>query len=257
MYVRSMLIALIFAFPLVSSAAAFGFPRQPLWVSATSAREGDTITMYAAVYNASESEMKGTISFLADGTEFATKAVALGAGDSQLVTNAWKAQEGSHTLSAQFVSGEEKDTTDKISVTIAAAPPAPPPPPSIVDKTVGQATIFVQQYVPPTSAIGNVAGAMIEKVEDVRQAGAAFLTPYAQGSDAPPMNSALAPAASATGFIASAVKSEASFVDKSVQIAAAGALFALNIKWLFYAILVGLLFYILRTVKRWVNRPRF
>ena len=248
MRTRAALTATLLLFPVFASAAAFGFPRQPLWVSATSGIEGETITMYAAVYNASETELKGTVSFVADGAVFDTKSVSLSPGGSSLVTDGWKAEKGTHALSAQFDSGAEKDTTQKISVTITAAPPVAPTPPTVIDKTVSTASDLFQSVAAPSSPVSKVANTIVNTTENLRKAGGDLVRPYATDEPAAKKGSANA---------LSAPSKDPSLVHSITQTAAAAALYAFDIKWLFYALLVLSLYFILRTAKRWVNRPRF
>lgn len=246
MRLASLVGTLALLIPSLAAAATFGFPDQPLWVSATTAEEGQTITMYAAVYNSSDAELKGTISFLADDEVFNTKDVTLGAGDSQLVTNGWKAVKGSHSLSATFTAGSEKESTTKIAVTVTDAPPPPPAEPTIVDKTVDTASDFVSDMTTSVPIVGTVADAIINQTEKVREAGADFLEPYAK--PAPPI---------ASVEKSSLTDTAVSYGKMGLQLAAAAALFAFDTKWLFYILTIALLVYILRTLKNWVNRPRF
>ena len=250
------------AIPALPSAATFGFPRQPLWVSATTAREGDNITMYAAVYNATGDGMKGTVSFLSDGTVFDTKDVDLAAGGSSLITSSWSAKQGSHSLSAAFASGTEKDSTDKIIVTVSAPIPPPPATPSVVQQTISQTTAIVQNLATSSSPVAKVANAVLNQTENLRTAGANFFEPYAHstaGTSA--VQNSKATTTLSKGFTAPASKStvdtSSSLLNTGIQTAAAAALYAFNTKWLFYFLLILLLFLILRGLKRWVNRPRF
>lgn len=245
------IISIMFLIP-ATAAAAFGFPREPLWVSSTSATEGEVITMYVALYNSSGAEMKGAVSYLADGNIFDTKEVSLPSGNSSLISSGWKSVKGSHALSAQFTSGTTKDTTQNISVSVAAAPPPLPAAPTIV----AEALQTVQQYTEPllasTSPVGYVAGAVFEKTESVRTAGADLIRPYAEPSKKLPQNSA-----QDASFIALPAVHADSIVDTITQLAASAALFAFDTRWLFYVLAIVLLFLIFRTLKRWVNRPRF
>lgn len=252
MHIRTLIIAALLIVPGLASAATFGFPREPLWVSSTSAIEGETVTMYVALYNSSEAEMKGAVVFLADGTAFDTKDVSLAPGDSSLISSGWKATKGSHALSAQFASGDAKDTTQKITVSITAAPPSPPAEPTIINQTVQTIQNFAKPVLASTSPVGKVAGAMMEQTEKVRTAGADFIRPYAEPEKKLPQNSA-----QGTSFIALPAAGGDSLIDKATQMAASAALFAFDTEWLFYALAILLLYLLFRTIKRWVNRPRF
>lgn len=244
------LVSLLVLAPALASAAAFGFPDRPLWLSSTTAREGEKITMYAAVYNASDAEMKGAVSFSADGEVFDTKDVSLPAGGSSLITSNWSAIKGSHALSAAFASGTQKESTDKIAVTVTAAPPAPPKEPGAIDKTLSSVSSTVSDMTSSVPMVGTVADAIIEQTEKVRIAGANFVEPYAKpkADTKPPMNSAVAPSFTDTAQ---------EYGAKGLQLAAAAALFAFDTKWLFYVLAIVTLFLFLRMLKNWVNRPRF
>ncbi len=250
MRTRVFLVSILVLAPSLVSAAAFGFPRQPLWVSSTTAREGEKVTMYAAVYNASDSEMKGAVAFLADGTTFDTKEVSLPAGGSSLITSSWPAVKGTHALSASFVSGTQKESTEKISVTISAALPPPPKEPGVVDKTMSTVSSTISDMTSSVPIVGTVADAIIEQTEKAREAGANFVEPYAKQKveTRPPMNSAVAP---------SLTDSAQEYGAKGLQLAAAAALFAFDTRWLFYVLAIVLLYLVFRTLKNWVNRPRF
>lgn len=240
----------VLAIPFLASAAAFGFPDRPLWLSSTSAHEGEKITMYAAVYNASDAEMRGTVSFIADGETFDTKDISLPAGGSLLATSNWSAIKGSHSLSASFVSGTQKESTDKITVTVTDAPPAPPPEPTIVDKTLGTANDFVSDMTTSVPIVGTIADAIIEQTEKVRVVGGDFLEPYAKTpiEKQPLMNTATEPTLTDTAL---------SYGKRGLQLAAAAALFAFDTRWLFYVLTLVLFYLLIRKMISWVNRPRF
>ncbi len=250
MRISATLFSLALLIPSLTFAAAFGFPREPLWLSSSTAREGEIITMYAAVYNSSANEMKGSVSFSADDTVFDTKEVQLPVGGSSLITASWKAVKGSHALSASFVSGEQKDATSKIAVTITAAPPPPPKEPTAVDKAMSTASDFVGNMTSSVPIVGTVADAVVGQTEKVRTAGADFFEPYAKPKGA-------ATSSTASGFMSAVTSPDSSLVSKGMQMAAAAALFAFDTKWLFYGLALLLFYLILRTMKRWVNRPRF
>lgn len=248
---RAALIVAMFLLPSsVFAASTFGFPREPLWLSSTSAHEGEVITMYVALYNASDTEMKGTVSYLADGAAFDAKDVSLAPGNSSLVSSGWKSVKGAHALSAQFVSGDTKDTTQKISVSVDAAPPPPPAAPSMVDQAVQTVQNFTAPILASDSPVGNVAGAAIDKVEAVRTASADAIRPYAEPAKTLPKNSP-----SGSTFVATA--SGGSIIDTITHFLASALLFAFDTAWLFYLLAIVLLYLFIRLLKRWVNRPRF
>ncbi len=73
------------------------------------------------------------------------------------------------------------------------------------------------------------------------------MKPYAKPAAKPMMNKA----ETSLGDTAS------EYGAKGLQLAAAAALFAFDTKWLFYVLAIILLYLTLRTMKRWVSRPRF
>src|SRR3989344_2163305 len=77
-----------------------GFPGQSVWLSRSSAVAGETIQLYAALYNAGVKKFSGTIVFLVDNERVAEKEFSLEPGASTLESALWASTEGAHTVRA-------------------------------------------------------------------------------------------------------------------------------------------------------------
>jgi hypothetical protein len=241
--------------PLFLQAQA-SFPAQSLWLSDTKPSVGEKIRIYAVIYNGSEHEVTGTLTFLVDGKVNGSKDVALDPGESTVVASPWTATEGQHTFTAKFSTGEGTEavaTSESVTATVDA-------PPSEVEQAVSEAknigTQVAATALPVVSAVGsNVYAA----TEAVRNAGIAYLENKVEPKQSNPAVLGTTTASQAEGFQSANTKNSGSpgLASKALNVAAVGALAVFRSLWLFYPILVLLLLFIFRLLYRWATRPRF
>ncbi|MBV9159644.1 MAG: hypothetical protein JO019_03560 [Candidatus Kaiserbacteria bacterium] len=243
--------------PLGASALAFGFPHEPIWVSRATASEGEAITVYAAIYNATSKEMVGTVDFLADGTAFDTKDIELPAGGSQLVSADWSAKIGAHALSARFKSGSESDETSVVRVLVT---PKILELPSGVQQSVESAKGALSSASSTFPVVTKAANAVIAQTEKLRTAGAQYFSQYLDQPQNSRASNAHATTSVVKGFGTSSPKATSknnSLLHTGIQTAAVAAVYTFSTAWLFYLLVILALYILWRLAKRWVNGPRF
>jgi hypothetical protein len=166
------LLALPFAAFAQESAAQAGFAPGSLWLSKTSAVEGESLTVYTVVHNSGSGTIAGDVRFLVDDAELAVQHFELEAGASEILAALWEAAPGAHTFSARLedVSGAAAASvrTEASAITIAVAPA----PPSAVEIATAKASGFLASTSPAVqNALQSVAGV----AERFREAGERYL----------------------------------------------------------------------------------
>ncbi|MCX6786501.1 MAG: Ig-like domain-containing protein [Candidatus Kaiserbacteria bacterium] len=161
--------SVLFLFPIATHAAdasttdstsslqapAAGFATAPLWISKASPIDGDALKLFAVVNNASSATVSDTVSFLVDGTAVGSAKVSLDAGAAQIVSTAWTAVAGTHSLTATFFG----TAAGPFSIMVAEAPPKP----------------VVLQYLDTAMNTGSSAlSGALAAVDSARQSGADY-----------------------------------------------------------------------------------
>src|SRR5512141_2341625 len=97
----------------VFAAIPAGFAPGALWLSKTEASAGETIKVFTVLYDSSANPLEGDLDFIVDGDSIQTLHFKLGAGESQMLSADWVAEEGVHTFSAALnnVSGATLSAT--------------------------------------------------------------------------------------------------------------------------------------------------
>ncbi len=246
-----------------------GFPDASVWLSNTAPKHGEKIRMYTVVYNGTGESVDGTLTFLVDGKEHASQEISLATQSSKVVSAEWQATAGNHTFGARF--GSEDSAVSEAVTASTQVSVAEPPPPTALQKTAEQ-TSSVVNSIASTSVpvVTNIASAIFEKTEAVRNAGIEYLE---SKLDAEPASAATiagtstAPIVarnntSATGFGTSsdgvtAEPSAPSKLHSAGQTAASAALFTLKSAYLFYPIFGFLFFFLLYRAYRLFRRPDY
>lgn len=259
MYRPACLIAALLFFPALSLAADAGFPPQSVWLSDAKPVLGEKIRVYAVVYNGTDAEVAGALTFLVDGKQHESKTLSLDPGESSIVSSPWTAVEGEHAFSARFLQDGTSESAAQVSASITASVEAPP---SAVEQTITEArTIGSQIASTSLPIVTTIANKVFETTESIRNAGISYLEEKTE----PKAVSNVASAASASnsnveGFqketATESNQSKSGLLGNIGQTASAAALFTLRSLWLFYPILVGFLLMIFRWLYRWATGPR-
>lgn len=246
--------------PTISFAAVF--PAQSLWLSDTKPNIGENVRMYAVIYNNSDSDVSGSLTFLVDGKQHDQKTSSLKSGESVVLSTTWNATVGDHSFSAKF-SGGGADASTQTSATVSIVVD---PPPSQLQQTVTQARDVGTQLASTSLPIlSTVANKVYETTESIRNAGIIYLEEAADSASEPEPDANPSVLGTSTqtlkqveGFDrGSAGAGTTGMFAKAKSTAAAGALYAFKSLWLFYPLLVLLLLIIFRWLYKWVTRPRF
>jgi len=98
-----------------------GFATTPIWISKANPIDGDVLKLFAVVNNSTATIISDTVSFLVDGVAVGSVKVSLDAGTAQIVSTAWTAVAGTHSITGTFLG----TTAGPLSITVATAPPKP------------------------------------------------------------------------------------------------------------------------------------
>jgi hypothetical protein len=252
-------IALALSFPLFALAdtVSGGFPSQSLWLSKTSLTEGDSVQIFAPIYDSGTGKIQGDVVFLVDDTEIGSVRFSLDAGESKIASLSWSAKEGAHTVSAEIrnASGETPDAalslsrekTEPLSVSVAAAPP-PAPAVAALRSAGGALAAAVSAAAPAVSGAVEAAFSETEALRNgaktALEASLAADTPASAGKvlGAETENLAAAAAAPHTSF-------------SPLRLLKQIALAVVSYEWLFYPLLLVVILFILYFFARQIARP--
>jgi hypothetical protein len=168
-----------------------GFAPGPVWVSKHAPVSGEKVFLYAAIYNASETPIEGSITFSVDGTSVGSVPFALDDGETSIKSVSWTATEGSHTVDAVVGTAIEKQSKQATSVrshttgevTISVAPPAPQ---SVAVEHIDSASAAVSTVLASSSPIvASIANTVISATESIRTTGETLLTKASTEARAP------------------------------------------------------------------------
>lgn len=256
---------LLFLVPFGAHAAsgAVGFATESLWLSRAEAEAGDTLTIYSIVRNSSDTSLEGVVVFTVDGESLARESLSLQSGGASLLSAEWRAEGGTHTFGASLEDVEGAEIASAAQVSNTATLTVAEPPPSPVEKYAEGAASFIASTSP---AVRTVASTVFGATERVREHGVEWLSTALSAGE---MRESAAPGAAAAHVAAaSAAASDdaggrvlgevilpeeggaetgiASTVKDRVLRA---LLFIFNVKVLFYAMLVVVLYALYKLVQ--------
>lgn len=238
--------------PYITLAASAGFPSASLWLSNDAPQAGEEVRVFSVLYNGETAATSGTLQFLVDGEPLDTLSVSLDPGTSRILSTRWSAEAGSHTFSATFNgSAAGTQTSAPLSVSVAT-------PPSPTEKALRDAQVTASTFIASsTPFVQKVAGTIVDTTEGLRQAGIDYLENVVDTSSNATSSTSSVAYLHASSSSASSTAQSPSLIHNASQVAAVGALFAFKTAWVFYILLLALLYFLFRTVKNWVNKPRF
>lgn len=263
---RVSLVLIVGLIPSLSFAASVGFPAQSLWLSDTKPSIGEKVRIHTVLYNGTDADISGSLTYIVDTKSHETKQVSLKSGESVILSSLWTATEGEHTFAAQFGQGESAETQTSASISISVDAP-----PSALQQTVTQAK-DVSAHIASTSIpiVSSVANTVFQATESFRSAGVTYLENVVQEQSNQTQESEPEPAVLGTsteavkktnvegfGKDSAAAATAGGVFTKIKSAAAAGALFTFKSLWLFYPLFVILLLILFRWLYKWVTRPRF
>lgn len=243
---------LICALPLIAAAQAAGpvragFPERSLWLSNTAPSAGEEVRISTVLYNGTNAQVGGTLTFFNNDAKFSIQEVGLPPQSSSIVSATWVAIPGIHTFSAHFVGSagsEAQQQTNSVKITVAE-----PPPPTALQQSVDKATVVAGQFASSSAPIvQKVAQTVFSQTEALRNAGAKGLEQYIENSRHPMVEGASTRATSTPN-------TKDSLFNSISQTAAAAALFVFRSIYLFYLLFVAILFTLLAWAYRRLRRP--
>lgn len=233
----------LFFFPFFALASNIpgGFPSGSVWVSKTAPVAGESIQIFAPIYDAGNEKISGDVAFLVDSVSIGSVRFALGPGETRIASFAWNAKEGSHVITAEIqnaldsanvavaLSGEK---AQGITIDVSPAPPAP----VIVQALNTVAGVAGNAITASTPVVLAVADAIHNQTEALR-AGAESALRESLKKDAP--------AAAAHGQVLGAETYQAAAAGASSSFSLMRtfeevALFIVSHQWIFYPLLIAL-----------------
>ena len=244
------LIALLFPLFAFADTGRAGFPASSIWLSNTAPLSGQSITVYAVVYNSTANKLDSTLTFNLDSKALSTMAVSLASGASQIYSTQWVAAEGTHTfsgtLSGTTVSDVAKDT-GTVSITVAA-PPAPSPTQQAVAQTTNIVNSIASSSIPVVSKVSQV---IYNATEDLREKGLAYMQVQSGAST----KTAVIDRGSVLGT--STVRTAAPKSGGFMAAIWSVLLIIFASRAIFYPVFLILILFVLWLLMKWVNKPRF
>lgn len=98
---------------LAETSSRTGFVDGTVWYSVDEMKEGDSIRIYAAVFNGEKSNLKGSVDFLDDKSILGTREIDIKAGETETISIPWTVEIGSHDIIAKL-----KDTKNESGVLV-------------------------------------------------------------------------------------------------------------------------------------------
>ena len=251
---RHLLIVALF-FPAVSLAAEIqaGFPSEAIWISKTSAVEGETLVISAVVYNGDAASLHGTIVFTADGTRICAREFELSADGSQIHSVEWRPKAGEYRVAA-VIEGTSMQVSQRETSSILVSIDEPPPP-SAMRQAVQTAGSIASSSLP---AVLGIATSVFETIEPYRKKGVERLESYIEKTRSRKNGNVSGTIAGTSTSNVNGFRTPASenknFVSAIAQTAAAVALFVMSALYLFYPLLallfLGTFYLLARRIRR-------
>ena len=175
-FLAGALIALFFlpAMTMAEGGVTGGFPSGSIWLSKTTLTDGDSVQIFAAVYDAGTAKINGDTVFLVDGTAIGSVHFELNAGEAKIASLSWNAKQGTHKIEAQIQNAADtdaksalslsKDKTESITITVAM----PPPQPAVVKILSAASTAVTSAVGAALPAVTAAAGAVFSQTENLR-----------------------------------------------------------------------------------------
>lgn len=185
---RSYALLLVLSFFVVASPAyaeeglPAGFAPGPVWVSKSTPTAGEKVQIYAAIYNASDTSIEGSITFLVDQVSVGSVPFTLNEGETTLKSVPWTAIAGSHTVDAAVGTAIEKQSKQATAIrnraagsvaVVVGAETSKPAALERIDSASDAVSIAIASGSP---LVSRVAGTVFDTAEALRKAGETFLT---------------------------------------------------------------------------------
>ncbi|MDP3645672.1 MAG: hypothetical protein Q8R25_01150 [bacterium] len=151
-----------------------GFAPSSIWVSSADVSAGESVTIFAALYNSSVASVEGDVIFLVDDVSVAARHFTVDAGAAEIVSASWIALEGAHAISARIEKTAETSAQTRIAVTNRSTETirvvgGPPLPPSAREQAAAFVKDAAQNYIAPSIPIvTSIAGTVLGATEGVR-----------------------------------------------------------------------------------------
>lgn len=168
----SICIALFLTSPGVAYGDA-GFPADAIWLSSSAVTAGNTVSIYTVLFNSSDGNVTGKLTFFVDDKVLEARQFTLSAGSSKIESAEWRSRAGDHTIvasisEASLPAANTRTGTIKIFV-------ADPPPPSAIEEAVQKVgTVAARTASVSIPIIESTAQAVYGHTEAFREKGLAY-----------------------------------------------------------------------------------
>src|ERR1700733_7369024 len=168
--------------PIFADDVSAGFAPHSVWLSKSDITSGDSVNIFAVLYNSSDNAITGELNFFVDGMSIGTKDFTVSSGETQIESFPWTATVGIHSLSAtigQISSSDssvstalQNETTGNISVVVAPVPAQTEATvPSQTSETINNITSTIENIISSSSpAVASGLSSIYNETESARTA---------------------------------------------------------------------------------------
>lgn len=159
-----------------------GFAPGPVWVSKSTPTAGEKVQIYAAIYNASDTSIEGSITFSVDQVSVGSVPFTLNEGETTLKSVPWTAIAGSHTIDAAVGTAIEKQSKQATAIrnraagSVAVVVGAETSKPATLEQINSATDVVSTAIASGTPLISDIAGTVFDTAEALRKAGETFLS---------------------------------------------------------------------------------
>lgn len=157
---------------------AAGFAKSSLFLSKTTAIEGDSVLIYAPIQNSATSSFAGSVAFSEGSAAIGSVAVSLKAGEARVVSVSWTpAAAGAHTITAELKNTDITVEKQSATFTVAAKPAAATAPAVQRESAaVVQSSTQVKDWLGNISpVIENTLAPVFNTIDPLRESASNFL----------------------------------------------------------------------------------
>ncbi|MBI4155617.1 MAG: hypothetical protein HY507_00080 [Candidatus Zambryskibacteria bacterium] len=167
-------------FPAIGAGLSAGFAPNSVWISKSNVAGGESVNIFAVLYNSSEESLTGELLFLIDDSVIGLKNFTLAVGQTKIESFPWTAEQGKHKVSAKIEkvwnTGANTNATIALlnqttgSITVLILPPLPPPPPSKTAEALKTAVSTLKTALSSsTPVVANALESLYNTTESIRK----------------------------------------------------------------------------------------
>ncbi len=245
----ALLILASLLFPVAAFAQSIpaGFPSGSVWLSDFTPEDGDTVRLYAPVYNSTSADIEGEVAFWVDSENVATAQFSLDSRESRIVSVEWKAKEGDHDIHVSIRNAHRKGSSETLTLqegeNTKVAVSVSPAPPTKAERLAKDASAYLTSVSPEAAT---VLGSLGTATEGLREAGIAYIEERLEAA-APPQASSDTQVLGASTYNSPAAA--VGMLDRAWGGLLKGLLFVFQLQFLFYLLLLFVIYILWKLIR--------